>query len=356
MFLIDDWGYSMQWYHHQLQLIGGLGVILIAIGLMAAIGLEGQMIYQIEAKENKWTPRLIQGIQYIFMIYFALYLFCFLGFWLSGMTFFEGLCEAMSTVSTGGFSLHKEGMAYYKSLTGVPYIAVLVMILSAVSYRLHYACLNKASLKVYFQDLENKFFLKSVLFFTFLIWVFGDHFQSPMSSLQLISMMTTTGHTFIKIDDLSPLLIHILITVGLIGGCTGSTSGGTRMMRVIIFFKEAQSSMFKMIHPKSVQNIQHGQKMLPDIALAMLRGFWFFWMISGCLLILLLLAFGVNVSTAFYLVASCLSNTGATLDIVLSSLGEMSMYVKSILILAMIIGRVEVMAFFVLFMPSYWRS
>ncbi|HJN37713.1 MAG TPA: potassium transporter TrkG [Gammaproteobacteria bacterium] len=353
---LDTWPYALRWYHQQLEFVGGLGIITVAVVLIAFTGLESQSLYQIETKETKLMPRVGSTVRVMFMIYFTLFLFCLLGYYFAGMTMFESMCEAMTTVSTGGFSIYSDNMAHYQDLFWVGPMACVVMVLSALSYRLHYYAIIGRSCRVYIQDEENKKYLWFTLSVVVGLVMFAPHDITWKVIQQFISMITTTGYSFDTYLAWPNMLLFIFVLVSLVGGCSGSTSGGIRVLRLLSCLRDGLRCLKQMIHPKAIQNVSINQKSVSEAALVMFRGFLVFYLISWVALLSVLLLLGLDWQTALASLAACLSNTGAALGSLSNGYGLLSPCVKSALVVAMVVGRVEIMAVYVILLPSYWRS
>jgi trk system potassium uptake protein len=353
---LEQWPFALRWYHQQLEFIGGLGIIIVAVVLISFTGLENQTLYQVETKETKLMPRLVGTVKVMFTIYTSLFVLCFLGYYFAGMDVFEGLCEAMSTVSTGGFSIYIDNMVHYQNLFWVGPTACIIMLLSALSYRLHYYALIEKSLTVYILDEENKRYILCLLAVIIALLALTPFESVWVDIQQFISMVTTTGFSFGNYPSWSPILIFVLILSGLIGGCSGSTSGGVRVIRLLAMSRDGLSCLKQMIHPKLVQNVSINNKSISEVALVMLRGYLVFYLLSWVILLGVLLLLGLDPYTAMASLAACLSNTGAAVGSLAMGYAGLSPCVKYVLVAAMVIGRVEIMAVYVIFLPAYWRN
>ena len=365
---LDEMPPSILFYRQELQWFGGMGLIVLAVAVIPQLGIGGMSIYKAEVpgvmKEEKLTPRLSKTASILWKIYLGLTISCAIAYWLAGMNTYDAISHSLATVSTGGFSTHDLSLNYFNSST-IDIIAIVFMLLGAINFSLHFIALKEKSLKSYFQDNEVKLFFMIVLtvsaIIAFTINYFADSQQQIATiildaSFTVVSMITSTG--FVTADySIWPLFIPILlIMIGFVGGCGGSTAGGMKVMRILILLKLINREMKRLLHPNGVFHIHlHGRKKLANKTLQSVFGFFSLYLASFVILLLLMILDGVDQVTAFSAVATCMNNMGPGLGDVTQSFAGLNDPAKLISIASMLLGRLEVVSVLVLFSPSYWR-
>lgn len=363
---LDQLSHSILFYRQQLQFLGGISIIVLAVAMLPTLGIGGMQLFRTEisgpVKDDKVLPRITEGAKAIWLVYVAITILCALCYWAAGMSGFDAIAHSFSTVSTGGFSTHNESLAYYNSIT-IQCVAVVFMILGAINFNLHFLVFKRRQLRPYFEDPELRFFLKLCLLMILFIWSIlmlkssdGHVFTTSVHTFfEATSFITTTGFSS---ADLShwPLFIPILLLfLGVIGGCAGSTSGGLKAVRVLLLQKQASLEIHRLIHPHGQFVVKLGQKPLSAQVMEAIWGFIAIYFVVFVLLFLLLLAVEHNFFTAYTALISALSNTGRALGSAADNFASLSEGAKWILSAAMLIGRLEIFTILVLLSPVFWR-
>ena len=360
---LDELPRSLLLYRQLLQWLGGMGLIVLAIAIMPLLGIGGGQIFKTDVpgamNDQKLTPRIKETAQSLWLIYVILTILCALFYFLNGMSSFDAISHALSTVSIGGFSTHDESIGYFNSL-GVELVCIVFMLLSALSFALHYNAYTNFSIKKYFNDPESSFFI-GMLFFIFIIILISSMFYdfgSVTSILfQTVSIVTTTGFTN---DDYSswPLFASFLLLIGaFVGACSGSVGGGIKSWRFMIMINHSIINLKKMIHPHGVFTLKLGpNKVVENDVAASVWGFFSIYVISFMVLLVLMLFTGMDFLTAFSAIGACLNNLGPGLGMVADSYSSVSDFGKVILSFAMILGRLEIFTLLVILIPSFWSD
>ena len=360
---IDILPESILFYRQLLQWMGGMGLIVLAIAVMPLLGIGGGQLYKTEIpgamKEQKLTPRIKETAQALWVIYLGLTVACCLMYYVNGMTFFDAVSHAMSTVAIGGFSTHNESIGFYNSIS-IEFICMVFMLLSSFSFTLHYFAIYKRKPLKYIYDPELRFFISIivlVLVFSSLISMFSDSSVSPSSwelLFHTISMVTTTG--FSSSDTANwPFSISFLLLVGaFIGACSGSVGGGVKSWRVMIMLNHAYSNIMKIIHPNSVISLKIGTRNVGDDVATSVWGFFSIYVISFVLLLIAILTTGLDLESAFSAIGACLNNLGPGLGSVSDNYADINSASKSILAFAMLLGRLEIFTLLVIMTPMFW--
>ena len=362
---IDTLPESVLFYRQMLQWMGGMGLIVLAIAVMPLLGIGGGQIYKTEIPgamgEQRLTPRIKETAQALWSIYLGLTILCALLYYLGGMSAFDAISHAMSTVAIGGFSTHNESIGYFNSST-IEIICIVFMLLSAFSFTLHYFAIYKRKPLKYFYDPEFRFFfsiLLLVLAASLFINSFSDYENSPNFKeivFHSVSMITTTGFSTSDTSDW-PLSVSFLLLVGaFVGACSGSVGGGVKSWRVMIMLNHAYSNIMKMIHPNSVISLKIGSRSVDDEVATSVWGFFSIYVISFMILLLAVLTSGLDLESAFSAVGACLNNLGPGLGAVSENYSNISSFTKSILAFAMLLGRLEIFTLLVILTPMFWAK
>ena len=362
---IDTLPESVLFYRQMLQWMGGMGLIVLAIAVMPLLGIGGGQIYKTEIPgamgEQRLTPRIKETAQALWSIYLGLTIMCALLYYLGGMSAFDAISHAMSTVAIGGFSTHDESIGYFNSST-IEIICIIFMLLSAFSFTLHYFAIYKRKPLKYFYDPEFRFFfsiLLLVLAASLFINSFTDYENSPNFKeivFHSVSMITTTGFSTSDTSDW-PLSVSFLLLVGaFVGACSGSVGGGVKSWRVMIMLNHAYSNIMKMIHPNSVISLKIGSRSVDDEVATSVWGFFSIYVISFMILLLAVLTSGLDLESAFSAVGACLNNLGPGLGAVSENYSNISSFTKSILAFAMLLGRLEIFTLLVILTPMFWAK
>jgi len=358
--------HAILYYRMQLHLLGGMGIIVLAVAVLPMLGIGGMQLYRAEvaglSDSDKLTPRLTHTAKMLWGIYFGLAVLAVLAFHFAGLDWFQAVDASFTTVSTGGFSIHESGLAYYNSIA-VDIIAIVFMVLGGTNFALHFHFLKQRKLSIYLRDPEFRFYIFIYLAVTVIIALtlsIHDYYHTGRNFLNalftVVSIGTTTGLTTTNFTIWPNFIPYLLMFVALIGGCAGSTSGGLKMVRCLVLREQSKREMQRLIHPSGVLPVKLGKQVLPDRTLQAVWGFVAAFIALFILMFLVILALGVEVPTAFGALAACFSNTGAGLGRVAEGYAPMSAAVKGVLIFAMIAGRLEIFTIIILFLPSYWKN
>lgn len=364
---IEGLPHAVLWYRQQLQWLGGMGIIVLAVAVLPMLGIGGMQLYRAETpgpvKDSKMTPRIADTAKHLWYIYLSLTIACAVAYWLAGMSGFDAICHSFSTIAIGGFSTHDASMGYFNSPT-INLVCVFFLIIAGVNFALHYAVVQSKSLRNYFYDPEFKVFIAiqvvlTLICFTVLLTsgTYQDADQAFDQALfQAVSISTTAGFATTSFADWPTLLPVLLIFSSFIGGCAGSTGGGMKVVRVLLLYLQGLRELNKLVHPKAVFSIKMGKKVLPDRVVEAVWGFFSAYAAVFVICMLLLLATGMDDITAFTAVAASINNLGPGLGEVAANYSTIGDTSKWVLIMAMLFGRLEIFTLLVLFTPAFWRT
>lgn len=346
--------------------LGGMGIIVLAIAILPFLGVGGMQLYKAEVPgpvADKLQPRIKDTAMSLWKVYVLFTAAQTVLLTLGGMTVFESLCHAFGTMGTGGFSTRNASVAAYDSVY-IDYVISFFMLVAGMNFALHFQLVRGRPLALW-RDTECRFFLGVVLGVTACVAVAirGVAVASwpeaiRFSVFQVASIITTTGFATANYELWAPLAQGLLLLCMFVGGCTGSTSGGIKCMRIMILFKHAYRELFRLVHPRGVVAVKFGSKQVKEEIMSSIWGFFVLFMVVFVAAGLLLTAMGLDVLTAFSAVIACLGNVGPGLGEVgpAENYGGLPWLAKWVLTLCMVLGRLEIYTVLVLFLPEFWRK
>jgi trk system potassium uptake protein TrkH len=364
---IDDLPRGILYYRQQLQWLGGLGIVVLAVAILPMLRIGGMQLYRAETpgplKDSKLTPRITETAKALWLIYLGITVTCALAYWLGGMTLFDAVGHAFSTVAIGGMSTHDAGFAWFDSPT-LEMIAIFFMVVAGVNFAIHFTSWKRASAQPYFHDPELKLYAGLLLGFAILITIalylngsYGSIAESARyASFQVVSVMTTTGYSTADFSLWPGFIPIMLICIAFIGGCAGSTCGGMKVIRVMLLYRQAIREIQRLIHPHAVFPVKIGGRKTPPSVMDAVWGFFFLYVSSFVMITIALNGVGVDPVTAYAAAAACITNLGPGLGDVSSNYASLNSTAKLILSFAMLMGRLEIFTLLVLFTPAFWRN
>ena len=355
---------SLLLYRQLLQWMGGMGLIVLAIAVMPLLGIGGGQLYKTEIpgamNDQKLTPRIKETAQALWLIYLLLTIFCSAFYFFAGMNAFDAISHSLSTVSIGGFSTYDNSIGHFENGL-IETVCIIFMLLSALSFTLHYfAFYMKKPLK-YLYDPELRFFISimtCIFLLSILINYFSNYQQASIRELLFhsVSIVTTTGFSIGDTSQWSPSIGFLFLIGAFIGACSGSVGGGIKSWRVLIMINYAYINLKKMVHPNAVISLKIGTKNVENDVAASVWGFFSIYVLSFIILLLGLVVTGLDFQSAFSAIGACLNNLGPGLGEVAQTYASVTAAGKAILSFAMILGRLEIFTLLVLFMPIFWQK
>jgi len=356
---------SILLYRQLLQWLGGIGIIVIAVAVLPMLGIGGMQLYRTEipgpSKDTKLTPRIAGTAKALSAVYLSLTVLCGVAYYAAGMSAFDAICHALSTVAIGGFSTHDASMGFFDSNV-ILLICSLFMLISGISFGMHYIAWSRRNFSGYFSDSETRFYLNAIAICTIITCCFLlatatlDLEDSLVHGLfQTISIVTTTGFAT---QDFSiwPLFLPImLIMFSFMGGCVGSTAGGIKAMRLMLIYKQGIREMKQLVHPHAVIPLKVGNRRVEASVISAVWSFFAVYTFVFIVLMLAIMASGLDFLTAFSAMAASLNNLGPGLGEVAANYSGITGFSKGVLCLAMLLGRLEIFTLLVLFTPAFWR-
>ncbi|MCY3841770.1 MAG: TrkH family potassium uptake protein [Gammaproteobacteria bacterium] len=363
---LDDLPRSVLLYRQLLQWLGGMGIIVLAVAVLPMLGVGGMQLYRAESpgpvKDTKLTPRIAQTAKALWYLYLGFTVACALAYYFGGMSVFDAICYSFSTVAIGGFAPHDASVGYFDSVA-IESVAIVFMVLSGMSFALHFTVLARRSFAPYARDNELRLYvcaLGTVAAIVIVVLLLDG--MAPSQSIreglfQAVSIATTTG--FATTDHSAwPMLAPVLmIFAAFAGGCAGSTAGGLKMYRVLLIYRQGIREIRRLIHPNGIFHIKLGEQLVPDRVVDAVWGFFAVYLIVFVTMVCILLGVSdLDFLTAFSAVAANLNNLGPGLGDVAANYQALPPATKWVLMLAMVLGRLEIFTLLVVLTPQYWRS
>ena len=349
-----------------LQWLGGIGVILMAITLMPIMNIGGMQLLKISSYDTseKILPKSKQISLRLIMVYLFLTLFCAIFYKIFGMNFFDSITHSMTTIATGGFSNYDQSIGYFNN----PYIeiiSILFILLGSIPFILYIKFISDDK-KIIFKDEQVKLFFKlclvSILILFFYLIIFNkDISQVHIRSVifNVVSILTGTGYVTKEFDQWGNFPLIFFLILMFIGGCAGSTTCGIKVFRVHILYYFVRNQLLKIIYPRAIINLKYNNNKVDDKLIASIISFIYLYILIFFVLASLLTLTGLDFITSISGAASSLSNVGPGLG---NEIGPNSNYSgipdqsKWLLSFGMILGRLEIFAILIIFLPSFWRK
>jgi len=346
------------------QWLGGMGIIVFALAILPILGIGGMQLFKAEIPgptADKLRPRIVSTARRLLYLYVGFTVAETVALGLAGLSFYDALCHALTTVSTGGFSTRNASIAGFASPT-VEWIVIGFMLLGGINFALHYRLL-RGQVRTVWRDPELRYFLAVVAVATAVVaWVLAHAGHEPGRELrtalfQVVSLVTTTGYGTADFEAWPSLCIVVLMPLMVLGGMAGSTSGGVKDVRVILSFAVLRNAFRRGLHPRAVGGVKYGGRNVPESVLA---GIWAF---LTAYLAIALAATAVMSTAGYDLVAAgsaaltAIGNVGPGLGPLgpTESFAGVPGYGKLTLAFCMIAGRLEIYTLVILLLPDFWR-
>ena len=347
-----------------LQWLGGIGIIVMAITLMPIMNVGGMQLFQISNVDSseKILPKSKEIALRLIYIYSILTSLCAITYKILGMSFFDSLTHSMTTIATGGFSNYNESIGFFNSIS-IEISAMVFIILGSLPFIAYIKFLN-GNRKIFISDIQIKTFFKIIFFSIIILSIYlliDDSNQLNLRSIlfNVISILTGTGYVNAQFDNWGSFPLVLFLILMFIGGCAGSTTCGIKVFRLQILYSFVSNQLKKIIYPKGVFVLKYDKSPVDDKFISSIISFIYIYLIIFFTLTALLSLTGLDFITAISGAATSISNVGPGLGSIIGPNGDFSSLPnisKWILSLGMILGRLELFAILVLFLPSFWRN
>ena len=357
---LDDLPKSLLYYRQQLQWLGGMGIIVLAVAVLPMLGVGGMQLYRAETpgpiKDTKLTPRITETAKALWYVYLAFTVACAATYLAAGMGWF------FSTVAIGGFSTHDLSIGYFNS-AAIDLVAIVFMFIAGINFSLHFFAWRYVSIKHYAADTEFRTY--TTILITLAVLVIGGLIYHQSYSnygsafinglFQAVSIATTTGFTTANYSTWPAAIPVALLFASFIGGCAGSTAGGIKVIRCLLIYKQGIREIVRLVHPSAEIPVKLGNKAVQFRVVDAVWGFFSVYIVVFVVLMLAMMATGLDQITAFSAVAATLNNLGPGLGDVASGFMSLSDVAKWVAVAGMLLGRLEIFTLLVLITPTFWR-
>ncbi len=347
-----------------LQWLGGIGIIVMAITLMPIMNVGGMQLFKISSNDSseKILPKSKEIALRLIYIYSGLTGLCAITYWIFGMGKFDSLTHSMTTIATGGFSNYNESIGYFNSLP-IEVSSMFFIILGSIPF-IAYIKFISGNKKIFLNDIQIKTFLKIIIFTVIILSIYllfsnQENFSLRSIFFNTISILSGTGYVNAEFDKWGSFPITLFLALMFIGGCAGSTACGVKIFRIQILYLFILNQLKKIIYPKGVFVIKYDQSAVDEKFIASIISFIYFYIVIFFILTALLSLTGLDFITAISGAATSISNVGPGLGPIIGPNGDFSSLPdlsKWILTVGMILGRLELFAILVLFLPSFWKN
>ena len=349
-----------------LQWLGGIGIIVMAITLMPIMNVGGMQLFKVSSNDNaeKILPRSKEISLRLIIIYSALTFLCGLFYKIFGMNFFDSLTHSMTTIATGGFSNYNESIGYFDSSL-IETTSMIFILLGSIPFIAYIKFLN-GDKKIFFSDTQIKTFFKVVIFSIIILFIYltilnQNSFEISIRSVafNVISILTGTGYVTKDFDQWGNFPLLFFLALMFIGGCAGSTACGIKIFRIQLLYHFLLNQLKKIIYPRGIFVIKYDKSNIDDKFMSSVISFIFLYIIIFFFLTAILSLTGLDFITSISGAATSISNVGPGLGDIIGPNGNFSSLSspsKWALSMGMILGRLELFAILVLFIPSFWRK
>ena len=347
-----------------LQWLGGIGIIVMAITLMPLMNVGGMQLFKISSNDSseKILPKSKEIALRLIYIYSILTALCAISYKTLGMNFFDSLTHSMTTIATGGFSNYNDSIGFFNNIY-IEISAMVFIILGSLPFIVYIKFLS-GNKKIFFSDIQIKTFLKIIAISIFILVVYLIFNNSGQLNLRyiffnVISILTGTGYVNAQYDNWGSFPIILFLGLMFIGGCAGSTTCGIKIFRIQILYSFIVNHLKKIIYPKGIFILKYNQNTVGDKFVASIISFIYMYLVIFFIIAALLSLTGLDFITAISGAATSISNVGPGLGSIIGPNGNFSTLPdlsKWILTLGMILGRLELFAILVLFLPSFWKN
>ena len=362
---IESLPHGILFWRSFIQWIGGMGIIVFTIAILPLLGIGGVQMFKAEVPgpvSDKLRPRVKETAKILWLVYVGFTALETLLLIIGGMTGFEAICHAFTTMPTGGFSTSNVSIAGWTS-SAIHYIVIFFMLMAGINFSLHFKAMS-GNIKNYFQDYEFKIFIGIILLVTLGIFIIVSlseggftHIKFRDSLFQTVSIITTTGYGTYNYELWSYFIQLTLVGLMFIGAMGGSTGGGIKIIRVFLIVKHSLMETRRLLHARAIIPIRIGNRYIDESIIRNTLGFFLFYVAIFALTSASLTAMGIDITSAIGAAASAVGNIGPALG----AFGPTDNYAllpdigKWILSFAMLLGRLEIFTVLILFSRTYWR-
>jgi len=356
-------------WRHELNWLGGMGIIVLAVAIMPLLGVGGMQVYKAETpgpmKDSKLTPRITETAKNLWLVYAGLTFACILALKLAGMNWLDAICHAFAALSLGGLSTHDASVGFFDSPL-IEAILILFMLIAALNFATHFLALRGRSLRIYARDAEARWVLLvlalSTLGIALYVYAHGayEDFVTALryTAFNLVSIATDCGFVNTDYEQWPVFAPMWMLFLSSITASSGSTGSGIKMIRTLILIRQARREMLLLLHPQAVHPLRIGGSVIQNKAIYSVLGFIVVYFMSIVVLSFALMASGLDFISSFTAIVACINNAGPGLGHVgpATTYGSLTDYQVWPCTIAMFIGRIEIFTLLILLTPAFWRK
>ena len=359
---------SINLWRHELNWIGGMGIIVLAVAILPLLGVGGMQLYKAETtgvmKDSKLTARIADTAKALWLVYFAITVACILSLKAVGMNWLDAICHAFAAMGLGGFSTYDDSVGHFDS-PAIEAVLIFFMMVAGMNFATHFVAWRGRSLRAYWTDMEAKAFVvvvaSSTVVCALYLTVQGTYpgFLTALRhvAFNLVSIATDCG--FASQDyDKWPIFVPLwMLLLSCFSVSSGSTGGGIKMIRALILAQQGLIELKRLVHPQLVSPLRVGDTAIPQQIASAVLGFIFLYILAVGELSFFLIASGLDFTSSITAIVACINNAGPGLNVVgpAQNFGPLTDFQTWVCTFAMLLGRLEVLTVFVLFTPTFWR-
>jgi trk system potassium uptake protein len=366
---LDHLPASLNFWRHFLHWIGGMGIIVLAVAILPLLGVGGMQLFRAETpgpmKDSKLTPRIAHTAKALWYVYAGITAACVVALKVAGMSWFDAVCHAFSVMGLGGFSTHDASIGYFNSLQ-IEMVLSAFELIAAMNFATHFLALRERRIAPYRRDSEAKAILRilpvsvaGIALFLTLKGTYPDYWTALRhATFNIVSLATTCGFSTQDFGQWPMFAPLWMLFLSCIIPSSGSTGGGIKMIRVLVLAKQSARELTGILHPNLMRPVKVAQQVIDNKVILAVLGFVFFYFMSVVGLTLVLIASGLDLTSALTAIVASINNAGPGLGLVgpasnYSVLNDFQTWVCS---LAMLLGRLEVFTLILVFTPAFWRK
>jgi trk system potassium uptake protein TrkH len=355
-------------WRHELNWLGGMGIIVLAVAILPLLGIGGRQLFKAETpgpmKDSTLTPRITETARNLWLIYLGITIACIVSLKAVGMTWLDAICHAFAAMGLGGFSTHDASVGYFNS-PAIEFVLILFMLLAAMNFATHFLVWREKNLRLYLRDAEAvamiTLILSSCLGIALFLWWQGTYpsfwIALRYASFNLVSIATDCGFNSVDFNQWPIFAPMWMLLLSCVTASSGSTGGGIKMVRTLILFKQAGREFRRLLHPTVINPMKIGGSVVANNIVFAVLGFIFLYFMVVVSLTFALLISGLDLISAFSAVLACINNAGPGLGVVgpAGNYSVLSDFQTWVCTLAMLTGRLEIFTVLILFTPHFWR-
>ncbi|MDO9012200.1 MAG: potassium transporter TrkG [Gallionella sp.] len=365
---LDNLPPAINIWRHELNWLGGLGIIVLAVAILPLLGIGGRQLFKAETpgpmKDSALTPRIADTARNLWVVYLGITIACIVSLKLAGMNWLDAICHAFSSMGLGGFSTHDASVGFFNSPL-IEFVLIVFMLIAVMNFAAHFLALRGKTLAVYRTDPEAiptlVLILGSCVGIALFLWIEGIYPNFLMAlrhaSFNLVSIATSSGYASVDYAQwpiFAPLWMMFLTAIA---ASSGSTGGGIKMIRTLVLVKQAGREFVKLLHPSAVNPMKISGQVIPNSVVFSVLGFIFLYFMTIVTLTFVLLISGMDFISALTAVLASINNCGPGLGTVgpASNYAGLTDFQTWVCTFGMLVGRLEIFTVLILFTPQFWR-